>query len=283
MRECSVAPRSLPATVAACYPFAATTVWTALVHVAGVRPVSFQHWRGQAGSGGDSGSSAGRALIHGAAGPVGLLTCQLLRAWGFTVTATCKRSHDISQLARFAHQIVYTDAEERERERKANSSGASSSTAPGWLSVLADLGSYSLFVDCVGGVSSESAALSALSSPGGHFVSLRGALLPLLDSDGLWSGGLNSAARLADRKAVFGARGLRYDWVVNRCDSKALRYFSAAIDRGLLECTQPERIMRGIDSVPAAMQMYGSKQLQGKVVVELEHDVSGDQEAAHGV
>ena len=257
-----MAPVRLAAATAACYPFVATTAWTALVHVAGVRPTSLPQWRLQAAAG-DSGSggSAGRALIHGAAGPVGLLACQLLRGWGYSVTATCKPSHDVTQLARFAQHVVTTQPD----------GAGDTESIPGWLSSVPALGSYSLFVDCVGGQSSEAAALSALSSPGGHFVSLRGALLPLLDADGLLAGAVSGAARLAERKAAFGARALRYDWAVNRGSPEALRYISAAIDDGVLEVTEPARVMRGIDSVPAAMQLYGgSERPQGKVVIELD-------------
>ena len=255
------------------------------MRVAGVRPVSLQQWRVQSLSGsstsGGSGSMARRVLVHGAAGPVGLLACQLLRGWGCLVTATAQQHHDVTQLSRFAHHVVLTDSndtrEDEERRKQvscadllSSHSSPSSSPAPGWLSSVPHLGSYSVFLDCVGGGSSESAALIALSSPTGHFVTLRGSLLPLLDADGLLSGGASSVARLAERKAVFGARGVRYDWAVNRCDAAALRYISAAFDHGLLEVTQPAQIMRGIDSVAAAMQLYGSNKPQSKIVVDLQ-------------
>ena len=269
VRECGVAPRSLPAAVAACYPFVASTLWTALVGTAGLRPRSLQLWRLQAeaasargggGGSGGSGGSAGRALVHGAAGPLGLLACQLLRAWGYSVTGTCRPAQDDTQLARAAQHTVRTEAEGEQSDPAA---------PPEWLSRVPGLGSYSLFLDCVGGASSELAALSALQSPGGHFVSLRGSLLPLLDAAGLLRGGVRSAARLLDRKAVFGARGLRYDWAVNRCSRDALQYVSAAIEQGLLQTTQPAQTLRGIESVPAAMERHAQQTAPGKVVVEL--------------
>ena len=264
VRECGVAPRSLPAAVAACYPFVASTLWAALVGTAGLRPRSLQQWRlhAEAASGGDgdSGGIVGRALVHGAAGPLGLLACQLLRAWGYSVTGTCRPAQDDTQLARAAQYTVRTEAEGERIDPAA---------PPSWLSRVPGLGSYSLFLDCVGGTGSELAALSALQSPGGHFVSLRGSLLPLLDAGGLLRGGVRSAARLLERKAVFGARGLRYDWAVNRCSRDALHYVSAAIEHGLLQTTQPAQILRGIESVPAAMERHTTQTATGKVVVEL--------------
>ena len=259
-----------------CYPFIATTLWTALVSVAGMRPISLRHWHGQQSNGrdGDGGSSAGRVLVHGAAGPLGLLACQLLQGWGYTVTATCKPAQDSTQLARFAQHVVTTDEDEeavQEKERPL------SSPAPGWLSSVPHVGSYCLFLDCVGGGQSESAALSSLSSPGGHFVTLRGSLLPTMDAAGLLLGGVSSAARLADRKAAFSLRGLRYDWAINRCSSDALRYIGAAFDQGLLAATPPVRVLPGIESVPAAMRLYATERPQGKVVVDLQQRSSASQ------
>jgi NADPH:quinone reductase-like Zn-dependent oxidoreductase len=67
-------PQKLSHVEAAALPYVSTTVWSALVTVAHLKP---------------SDCSQMRVLIHGGAGGTGSLAIQLLRAWGATVVATC--------------------------------------------------------------------------------------------------------------------------------------------------------------------------------------------------
>ena len=284
-RELSLAPRRLSLQSAAAFPFVWTTLWTALVDAAQIRPRSLTEMsrermdRAASTSSASASSPAGpAALVHGAGGPLGRLAVRTLRAWGYTVTATLKQQQSARAIERSAHLIVRTGAEAVEGGAD-ESSAWSSSSPPSWLSQLPARGCYGLFLDCVGGAASEAAAVQALQPGSGVFVTLRGELVSCTDELGVLRGGVQALQTLAARKAAFAARGLSYHWAINRCNSQALDYLAHAIDQHCILEEEYERTedtgedgdlhMQGIEQVEAALEQAEQRKRQGKLLIAI--------------
>jgi NADPH:quinone reductase-like Zn-dependent oxidoreductase len=302
-RECSLAPSLLPLSSAACYPFIWTTLWTALVDRADVRPSPVSRLQATHASSVDElhGHLRPSAFVHGAGGPLGGLAVQTLHRWGFAVTATIKAKQDPSILLPHARHIITTDAvdDRRWRGRPASSSSASSDmsplTPPSWLPSVSGRGCYRVFLDCVGGSDmgrgsesesegeseSESEGESAarlLLQPGiGHYVTLRGRLVSETDNAGVLTGGWRALSALTERKAAFAALGLQYDVAINRCNTTALTYLANCLDTHSLHHYEKmmhrpsqhsqEATWRGIERLMDALHFYSQCKPQGKVVV----------------
>ena len=293
-RELSEAPRRLSLHAAAAFPFVWTTLWTALVDAANIRPRSVREMsregrerRERTALGSDASAAAlPSALVHGAGGPLGRLAVRTLRAWGYSVTATLRAHQSAASIKRSAQHIVRTAAEGEEEQDSSADSSWTVSTPPSWVSLLPERGGYSLFLDCVGGAASEAAAVQSLRAGSGVYVTLRGELVDATDHLGLVRGGLRAMQTLALRKAAFAARGLRYHWAINRCNSDALAYLARAIDEGCIVTEedagerQPSEEadiqLDGIEQAVRALDESEQRKPQGKLLIALRRD--GDEE-----
>nr|XP_033792749.1 reticulon-4-interacting protein 1, mitochondrial isoform X2 [Geotrypetes seraphini] len=163
--EVSLKPKSLSHTEAAALPFVTLTAWSALINTCGLQKDN---------------CAGKRVLILGAAGGVGTVAIQLLKAWGAHVTAVC--SQDSSALVRSLgadHVIDYKSENTEEQLKK--------------------LELFDLILDNVGG-STENWALKFLKPwSGAKYVTLITPLLLNTDRLGLADGMLQTGITMATK------------------------------------------------------------------------------------
>ena len=188
-------PANLSFAEAAALPYAALTVWSALVRFGGVKP------RGPDRA----------ALVNGASGGTGVMAVQLLKAWGWSVAGTA--SADAAPLLRDLGADVVIDRR-----------------AEDFATHLRDL---DLVLDGVGDAveGMERRCLSVL-RPGGAYVALVHPIASSLDRYGLLQGGAAAAALFAKQSLAAGRA--RYRWALYRPDGAALAEIGRLAESGAL-------------------------------------------------
>jgi len=248
----------------AALPFIATTLWTAIVNCAGIIPPEISSLPKPSNSG-------PTVLIHGAGGPLGSLAVRLFSLWGWKIIATIKSEQSKEFLLKQKNvQIIETDDKKQENNNNNNINNniKVGRELPEWSSLI-ERSSLTLFIDCVGGISSESAGFALLKN-GGSFVTLRGSIVSLTDKYGLISGSLKSANSLMKSKARFASIGVSYHWVINQPQPEALKYLSQLIDSGHnLNIPINNQKFKNIDGIKDAMKYSLKNSSQSKIIVEL--------------
>ena len=229
-------PASLSFAAAAALPYAGLTLWAALTRSAGLRPAA----------------GAGRAaLVNGASGGVGSLAVQVLKAWGWSVSATC--SGDAAPL------VAALGAETVVDHRRED-----------FTTRLAGL---DLVLDLVGDLKEgmEARCLSVLKRPGGTYVTTVHPVVRNLDRYGLAPGGAAAAATFAKRRLAAAGRG--YGWAVFRADGEALAALGAMAETGALRPVIG-RVLP-LERAAEAHEAIEAGGLRGKLVLTIDAEAAG--------
>jgi NADPH:quinone reductase-like Zn-dependent oxidoreductase len=228
--QVSAKPESLDFVRAAAIPYSALTAWSALVGSAGLTPENAPHKR---------------VIIPRAAGGVGSLAVQLVKAWGGYVAAICStRNHALVQSLGADEIIDYTQLDPRTHLREFD---IAFDTAP----------------------DTEAMLLGALKiGAGAQYVSIVSPRLRLIDQYGLQDG-LRRGDDLFDAKqAAQRELGRSYHWAFTQPNVAALRIISDMVDAGkirpIVDRTYP------LDQIVEAHAYCESGRASGRIVITME-------------
>ena len=223
-------PPSLPWQQAASFPYVALTVWSALVHDAGVQP----------------GGLAGRfVLVLGGSGGTGSVAVQLLKAWGAKVAATCS-TRNVAFVASLGADLVVDY------------------TRDDFTRVVRDA---DLVLDTVG--DDEDRALGVLrSGADAHYVTIVHPIMPITDEMG-WEKGILHAQALQQAKAEWQRAqfGRFYHWTMIKPDPAALASVTAMLAEGKIRMSV-EQVFK-LDRLRDAFARSATHHVRGKLVVDM--------------
>lgn len=231
-------PRSLSHVEAAALPYAAATCWSALVLTGELISPGIRR--------------GARVLVLGAAGGIGTLAVQLLKAWQCEVTATCA-SDCVAMVTDLGADIVVDYTDEKSE------------------SILNSVKGFDVILDC-SGVSSrggEAANYLPLLKPWTYakFISLDPPLLNNLDRNGWVGGSLRNARSLIRCNMQSHGKGRSFRWAFFMPNGCALGSISEYVDQGKIRPV----IQRVLDfsDLPTAYESVMSGHARGKTVLSM--------------
>ncbi|XP_030055034.1 NAD(P)H oxidoreductase RTN4IP1, mitochondrial [Microcaecilia unicolor] len=229
--EISLKPKSLSHAEAAALPFVALTAWSALINTCGLQKDN---------------CTGKRVLILGAAGGVGTVAIQLLKAWGAHVTAVC--SQDSSALVRSlgADHVVDYKSENVEEQLK-------------------EVDLFDLILDNVGG-STENWAPNFLKPwSGAKYVTLITPLLLNTDRLGIADGMLRTGVTIATKAMKHLCNGKHYRWSFFAPSGVSLDEITQLVDEGKIRPVIDE--VFSFADVPKAFAKLERGHARGKTVI----------------
>ncbi|XP_043240954.1 reticulon-4-interacting protein 1 homolog, mitochondrial-like [Amphibalanus amphitrite] len=229
----SLKPRSLSHVEAASIPYVAATAWSALVVTGELVSEGTRRDR--------------RVLVCGAAGGVGSLAVQLLKAWGCQVTATC--ATDAVELVESLGADVVVDY-----------------TAPDADEHLKLMQGYDLILDCSGGHGERHIPLM---KPWTYakYVTLSPPLLKNIDADGLVAGGVRNLAELVQSNISSHTQGRSHRWAFFMPNGCALSQVRDLVDDGKIRPVV-QRVVP-FELVPDAFVQLQGGHSRGKTVIRV--------------
>jgi len=222
-------PASLSFIEAASIPYSALTAWSALVDAAGLNPAQ---------------AAGRRVIVTRAAGGVGGLAVQMLKAWGAYVAATCSTRNVEFVRALGADRVIDYSKE----------------------SVKGLLHDFDLAFDA--SFDLEEALLDALKVQGdARYVSIVTPKLRLIDALGLEEGLRAGDELLAERVAAQRLLGRSYHWAFMRPNGEALKVIAALVDAGRLRPIVDRTFV--LEEIVAAHEHCESGRSRGRIVIDL--------------
>jgi reticulon-4-interacting protein 1, mitochondrial len=223
-------PSSLTFGEAAALPFAALTVWTALVKTAGL----------------DQRTTPGkRVVIPRGAGGVGSVGIQLVKAWGGYVASTCSARN--VELVRSLGADVVIDYTNEDMRGKLRDYDVAFDTSFDTEQVLLD--SLKIHSDA-------------------RYVSVVTPKLKLIDQFGLEEGLKEGERVLAERVKAQVALGRSYAWVFTELDGDALRTIAELVDAGRIRPVV-NRIFP-FERIAEAHEYCETARAPGRIVIDLQ-------------
>ena len=223
-------PDSLSFLEAASIPYSALTSWSALVDCAGLSPTT---------------TAGKRVLIPRAAGGVGSLAVQLVKAWGGYVVASCS-TRNLRIVKDLGADEVLDYAQQ------------------GYSASLRD---FDVAFDT--SFDTEDVLLDALKRDGGAvYVSIVSPRLRLIDEHGLTEGLKRGEELLAERTAAQRALGRAYHWCFARPNGAALTTIAALVDAGKVRPSMDQ--IFPLERIADAHERSESGLARGRIIIDLD-------------